>query len=385
VKPYTLHTGDCLQVLSTLADNSIQCCVTSPPYWGLRDYGLPPTVWPEVSYSPMAGLPPITVQAMSCCLGHEPTPESFIAHLVLLFREVRRVLRPDGTLWLNLGDSYASSGGAGIQGKTEAMANRSIRIARESGRHRDARRRPAANGRGEPQCAPAGTAIPDVQPNRLPLPGLKPKDLIGIPWRAFFALQADGWYGRQGIIWAKENPMPESVRDRCTKSYEDIFLMAKSKRYFFDHVAIKEPAVKPSGSGNKERKPGSARGCPARSGSNVCGSVPWGGTTRSKRNVWRVSTKPYKGAHFAVFPPDLIEPCVLAGSRPGSTVLDLFNGSGTTGAVAVQHRRLYVGIDLNPDYIELAIGRIEAALAPAKPKRPRRPRTPIDAQPELFV
>ncbi|NUB25757.1 DNA-methyltransferase [Azospirillum brasilense] len=322
----SIITGDCRERLRELPDDSVQCCVSSPPYFGLRDYGVDGQI------------------------GLEETPEAFVAELVAVFREVRRVLRPDGTLWLNLGDSYANDGkfGGATGGKhSKWLHGGETRIGREKRRT-----------------------------------GLKPKDLIGIPWRVAFALQADGWYLRQDIVWAKPNPMPESVTDRCTKAHEYLFLLSKTDRYFFDAKAIAEPVSgdpessrnrwdakdyavpgqKPqkrvSRSGNKARKPGLARGCPNGTGQNVCGSVPWEGSTRNKRSVWSVATSPFPDAHFATFPPALIEPCVLAGSRPGDTVLDPFGGAGTTGLVADRLGRDAVLIELNPEYAALTRRRI---------------------------
>ena len=298
---YTLHHGDCLEVLATLPDCSVDCCVTSPPYFGLRDYGHDGQI------------------------GLEPTPDGFVSKLVAVFREVRRVLRDDGTLWLNLGDSYASGG----------MSNPSDRSTLGGGKDRGAENYSIAR------------RIPD---------GLKPKDLIGIPWRVAFALQADGWYLRQDIIWHKPNPMPESVRDRCTKAHEYVFLLSKSARYYFDANAINETAV------TKPHKPGNNKVDDSRNDAEQMDKV-WGADgTRNRRSVWTVTTKPYKGAHFATYPPALIEPCVLAGSREGGVVLDPFNGSGTTGEVAIQNGRRYIGIELNAAYLQLARARIDAAI-----------------------
>ena len=288
-----IHVGDCLEVLRGMDSASVQTCVTSPPYWGLRDYG---------------------VEGQ---LGLEKTPDEYVAKMVDVFREVRRVLRDDGTLWLNLGDSYS-----------------------------------ARSGTGYTQMATTA-------------PGLKTKDLIGIPWRVAFALQADGWYLRQDIIWHKPNPMPESVRDRCTKAHEYIFLMSKSERYYFDSDSIRQPHKRLwdernggnlAGAGHKkngkietrQRGP-SGYPMPNQKGAN-------------RRSVWTVSTQPFKGAHFATFPPKLIEPCVLAGSKPGDTVLDPFNGAGTTGLVAHRNGRKYVGIELNPEYAAIAEARIMAEM-----------------------
>lgn len=257
--------GDCLDRLKELPDGSVQCCITSPPYWGLRDYGSDDQ------------------------LGLEETPEEFVTNLVDVFREVRRVLRDDGTLWLNLGDSYVGNCSRASDNGRAGYGNKREGVFTKSGN------------------------------------GLKQKDLVGIPWRVAFALQADGWYLRQDIIWHKPNPMPEPVTDRCTKSHEYIFLLTKSKRYYYDHEAIKEKCMS---------------------------------DTKNKRSVWTVCPKPYKGAHFAVFPEKLIEPCVLAGCPSGSTILDPFAGSGTTGLVAKRHGCNFIGIELNPEYAELARNRI---------------------------
>ncbi len=270
-----------------------QMCVTSPPYFGLRDYGHPGQI------------------------GLEPTPEAYIDAMVEVFRCVRDVLVEDGTLWLNIGDSYASSPASG--GKQSSKMS--------GGEHK---RTPAA------------------RPYRRP-DGFKPKDLIGIPWMLAFALRADGWYLRQDIIWHKPNPMPESVRDRCTKAHEYIFLLSKSERYFFDPEGMKEPAVCKTWP-NVGRSQDAARA--------VIGGGPNMGArenaeTRNRRSVWTVATQPYSGAHFATFPPALIEPCILAGSRPADIVLDPFMGSGTTAQVAQQLGRQYIGCELNPQYLSL--------------------------------
>ncbi len=274
VSPVTILNGDAVTVLKRLRSGSINMCVTSPPYFGLRDYGHDGQI------------------------GLEPTPEEFVKSLVNVFREVRRALRDDGTLWLNLGDSYG-----------------------------------------------------------------KNKQLMGIPWRVAFALQADGWYLRQDIIWNKPNPMPESVTDRCTKAHEYIFLMSKSPRYYFDADAIREPSVQPAklhGKGGALTTRGE-QGYANASGAQRDNSGGYGTDGfRNKRSVWTVTTRPYAGAHFATFPPALIEPCILAGCPEGGTVLDPFGGSGTTGAVAKQNRRKAVLIELNPDYIPLIRERVSA-------------------------
>lgn len=291
-----------------LADNSIHTCVTSPPYFGLRDYG------------------------HNGQIGLESTPDEFVAVLVDVFREVRRVLRDEGTLWLNLGDSYA--------------ANRSYQVPSTKGGPK--------HGPGQSAGGKSST-VPD---------GLKQKDLIGIPWRVAFALQADGWYLRQDIIWHKPNPMPESVADRCTKAHEYVFLLSKGPRYYFDYEAIKEPAVGGNSKGDGKKL---AQAAIARTGGRITGGTERStlGTsadgTRNRRSVWTVPTRPFKGAHFATFPPDLIEPCILAGCPEGGTVLDPFMGAGTTAVVAERLGRQWIGCELNPEYANLALDRIEVA------------------------
>ena len=302
---WEIKQGDALSVLKTMPSQSINTCVTSPPYWGLRDYGVDGQ------------------------LGLEPTPEEYVANLVEVFREVRRVLRDDGTLWLNLGDSYNGSkmNRSGQHGYKDGRSNKDKRF-----------------------------SVGGVE-------GLKPKDLVGIPWMVAFALRADGWYLRQDIIWHKPNPMPESVKDRCTKAHEYIFLLTKKKKYFYDAEAIKE---KQSGE-IKTRRFSSDGGAKARamgkhiSGGNEGTGAKWTDTGfRNKRSVWTIPTKPFKEAHFATFPPDLIKPCILAGCPVGGTVLDPFAGSGTTLLVAMQHHRKSIGIELNPEYIEIAKRRLNS-------------------------
>ena len=324
--------GDVRQKLKELPDKSVHCCVTSPPYWGLRDYGEDGQI------------------------GMEDTPEQFVANMIQVFREVWRVLRDDGTLWLNLGDSYAGSG----KGRNpDGTVHVSAMIAK--------------------QGSSAGTVMGNVKGGIVP-DGLKPKDLVGIPWRVAFALQAEGWYLRQDIIWHKPNPMPESVTDRCTKSHEYIFLLSKSRQYYFDNEAIKEPAKYPfddrasradSRAGTSMNSVGGKTGI--RFGGNKYGDSddPKHATKsgneyeatgkRNKRDVWTVTTRPFKGAHFATFPPQLIEPCILAGCPPDGTVLDPFFGAGTTGLVAQQHGRNWIGCELNPEYAEMAAKRIKDA------------------------
>jgi DNA modification methylase len=320
-----------------LADGTIQTCVTSPPYYGLRDYGIDGQ------------------------LGLEQTPQEYIDNMVAVFREVWRVMRDDGTLWLNLGDSYAGGNGNGGVGpaSSKQVSNqgsyfgdtvKSKRMERGSGRW----------GGGDRK-----------------VDGLQPTQLLGIPWRVALALQADGWYLRSDIIWHKPNPMPESVTDRPTKSHEYIFLLTKSARYYYDSEAIKEPPAESTGPRklrgvssdhkNIDGAPGQTPHSMNQPRDNIKKQDALGKATYTgfndryqpvesvnKRTVWTVATQPYPGAHFATFPPKLIEPCILAGSRPGDIVLDPFSGSGTTGRVAVQYGRQYVGLELNPEYIKLA-------------------------------
>lgn len=375
-----LHLGDCLNVLRAMPDNSVHCCVTSPPYWGLRDYGHDGQI------------------------GLEDTPEAYVARMVEVFREVKQVLRNDGTLWLNLGDSYANQ----KSGDTYSGFND-----RYFGRETD----------GGKQAKTVSSA----SVGRLAFPGLKPKDLVGIPWRVAFALQSDGWWLRQDIIWHKPNPMPESVTDRCTKSHEYVFLLTKSKQYFYDAEAVKEPAI--YAGDNRGARSDSRRGTKCNQISTKSGIT---GNFRNKRSVWTITTKPYSGAHFAVMPMDLVEPCIKAGTsekgccptcgnpwervvnsirvmrhelpnddpnyRPARyarksngtddyanggaqafskttttgwiptctcggdpvpcTVLDPFSGSGTVGVVSTKLSRNYVGIELNPEYLALSEQRL---------------------------
>ena len=297
----SILVGDCIESMRGMAAGSVDCCVTSPPYYGLRDYGHEGQI------------------------GLEETPGAYVSKLVEVFREVRRVLRDDGTLWLNLGDSYAGSGKGAWANKDGGQKEVYI---------------PDPDG-------------PEARMNKTPI-GLKPKDLIGIPWRVAFALQSDGWWLRQDIIWHKPNPMPESVTDRCTKAHEYIFLLSKSERYHYDADAIAEESVEPNRTRN-DRVGGSSH---SERGQHSEGGFTFGSETRNKRSVWTVATKPYSGAHFATFPPKLIEPCILAGCPAGGTVLDPFGGSGTTAAVANEHGRNAVLCELNPAYAELARKRL---------------------------
>ena len=297
----TILFGDCRQTLKEF-DEKARMCVTSPPYYGLRDYG-----------------------GEDSQIGLEQTPEEFIDELVKVFREVKNVLTDDGTCWVNLGDSYYNY----RPGRGQGLAKQTVSNTKQD--------------------------LPDVCPRRgNRLEGLKEKDLIGIPWMFAFAMRADGWHLRQDIIWHKPNPMPESVRDRCTKAHEYIFLFSKQKKYFYDNEAIKEDA---KDWGTRDRSKGKY------TSNNDYGQTPHSGLTKSyakknKRSVWSVTKKPYKGAHFATYPPDLIEPCILAGSEKGDIVLDPFMGSGTTAAVAKSLGRDYIGCELHEDYGDLIRKRV---------------------------
>lgn len=296
-----LLQGNCLDVLPTLEDESIDCCITSPPYWGLRDYG---------------------VEGQ---LGMETTYQEYVDNLLTIFSEVRRVLKPKGTLWLNLGDSYSGSAKGLLADGTQTA--------------------------GKKQATDKGSCTGNF---KKAVTDLKPKDLIGIPWRVAFALQNAGWYLRQDIIWYKPNVMPESVTDRCTKSHEYIFLLSKSSKYYFDHEAIQEPCLTQK-RGREKNNGESAVDTKKRGFGSHCGTKE----LRSRRSVWTVQTRPYVEAHFATFPVDLIEPCVLAGCPKGGVVLDPFLGSGTTALAARLNERSCVGIELNPKYLKIALKRVE--------------------------
>lgn len=312
----TLWHGDALDVLRGLPDGSVDCCVTSPPYFGLRDYGVDGQ------------------------LGAESSPAEYVEAMRAVFAEVRRVLSDDGTLWLNLGDSY-SGGGGGAGGKAGAYIDGGT--PRRNGNEHYARM------------------------------GIGPKNLLGIPWRVAFALQDDGWTLRNSIIWHKPNAMPESITDRLSTRHENVFLLSKSRRYWFDLDPIREPVVtsRPEAlswardskeadvPGQSMRQHRSAREYGKASGTNT---KPTGKRHaaqdergRNPGDVWSIPTQPFPGAHFAVFPSALAERCILAGCKPGGTVLDPFSGSGTTGMAAGKHGRRYVGIDLNADYLDLSL------------------------------
>ena len=314
-----IEFGDCRDILRRWAADGVKAhmCVTSPPYFGLRDYGVDGQI------------------------GLEQTPDAYCAAMVEVFRCVRDVLTDDGTLWLNIGDSYAAQRG-GTQMPAETLAGG------VGGKAIDA---DAYRGRGfSPKTLTGQESAPSrnapVAHRNARAFGMKHKDLIGIPWLLAFALRADGWYLRQDIIWHKPNPMPESVRDRCTKAHEYIFLLSKSERYYFDSDAMQEPASGRNPGNVNPHKHAGERFAETKANLTNVGARE----TRNRRSVWTVATRPYKGAHFATFPPALIEPCILAGSRPGDIVLDPFMGSGTTAQVALQHGRKYMGCELNPEY-----------------------------------
>lgn len=352
--------GDVREKLKGLPAGSVQCVVTSPPYWGLRDYGTgrweggdtacdhrgkPMATKANINRNCGTGSDVKNAEAreffkdvcgkcgarrIDSQIGLEQTPDEYVAEMVAVFREVWRVLADDGVLWLNLGDSYASF----RDGKATPDSTRGDDVGTLV---------PKGSAANRMAGSFAGTSI-------------KHKDLVGIPWRVAFALQADGWYLRQDIIWHKPNPMPESVTDRCTKSHEYLFMLTKSARYYFDNDAIKEPVKQEWGT--RDRKNGKYH-------NDGTGLEPHTGltknyTTRNKRDVWTIPTKPFKGAHFAVMPEAIVEPCILASSRQGDTVLDPFLGSGTVAVVATKHGRKWVGCELNPDYAKIATERINA-------------------------
>lgn len=296
--------GDALEQLRAIPSEIVHTCVTSPPYYNLRDYGTEGQI------------------------GNEASVEEYINTLVRIFREVRRVLRPDGTLWVNIGDSYATRSG----------------------------NQPPTNTRNS--CGHTAKKPPS---------GYKYKDMIGVPWQLAFALRADGWYLRQDIIWNKPNCMPEAVKDRCTKSHEYLFLLAKSERYYFDAQAIREPTTSEKGNARTFRGGGAYTGGRAHDNSAQVkreshGNVENQTGHRNKRDVWTISTNGFRGAHFAVFPEKLVEPCILAGCPAGGLVLDPFMGSGTTGVVAKRLGRDFVGVEINPDYVEMATARMASEL-----------------------
>ncbi len=330
-----IHQLNCYEGLKQLPANSIRCCVTSPPYYGLRDYGLPNTAWPAVEYQ-LFGFT-VQVPAMECCLGLESTPEAFIGHLILIFNEINRVLTADGTCWVNLGDSYAASSMIPHTGEA--------RVGRNNKYMSGLRRKPTH--------------------------GLKQKDLVGIPWMFAFAMRSAGWYLRQDIIWHKPNPMPESVTDRCTKAHEYIFLFSKRLKYYFNQAAIKQPYADKTLTTFGSKMAGAGDGTGLIMAENRSKSMAvhkpkqWPGSDESganKRSVWTVATYPLKEAHFATFPTELITDCIQAGSAEGDTVLDPFSGAATTAVVAAKLSRNFIGFELNPDYIKIGARRLHQEL-----------------------
>lgn len=346
-----IYNENCISGLKTLPDKSVQTCVTSPPYYGLRDYGTANWIGGDADCDHIEslnahggersdrnqdGYKKAYKDVCAKCgavredeqVGLEETPEAFVQKLVEVFREVKRVLKDDGTLWLNLGDSYSRIGGP--QQEQTVRGNKNT--------------------------------VDGFKGSSRGVVGIKPKDLIGIPWMVAFALRADGWYLRQDIIWHKPNPMPESVTDRCTKSHEYIFLLSKSQKYYYDHEAVKEPlkgvAHIPGNKLHKDKISGpNDRGGQSQWETSM--DRVWGADgMANKRSVWSVTTKPYKEAHFATYPEKLIEPCIKAGCPEGGVVLDPFMGAGTTALVARKLNRFYIGFELNPEYISIAEKRL---------------------------
>ena len=298
----TILFGDCRETLTAFIDKA-RCCITSPPYYGLRDYG-----------------------GESKQIGQEDTPEEYIQSLVDVFRKVRDCLTDDGTLWVNIGDSYYNyRPGKSYPKQTVSKTNQDL---------------------------------PEYTPKRAnKLDGYKEKDLIGIPWMLAFALRSDGWYLRQDIIWHKPNPMPESVKDRCTKSHKYLFLLSKNKNYYYDHESIKEKAVGERWGGNKPINMNNTKDT-ANQFSGLTRPRKMVYDKRNKRSVWKVTNNPYKGSDFAVFPPELITPCILAGSEKNDIILDPFMGSGTTAMVAKELGRYYLGCELHEEYGNLIQDRL---------------------------
>lgn len=365
----TVLPGDALELLPGVAPESVQCVVTSPPYWALRDYGIPASKWPALEFSPMPGLPPVQIEPWVGCLGLEDSVISFIGHVVHVFRLLRPAVRKDGVIWVNMGDSYAGARG-GAQGASGQCADRSAAAAGVRERNR--------------------TTVVD---------GLKKKDLIGQPWRVAFALQADGWVLRSEVIWHKPSVQPESAGDRCTRAHEHLFMLSKGPEYFSNFDAIREPAtgnahprrkLSPrtkvggddlfpnavtsggipeerdrvpqgwaTGSGSHSAidhaRPGvhpKANRAPegTRANASFSAAVTDLCQDRNRRTVWTIPSEPLKEEHFAAFPTRLVEPCILASTRPGDVVLDPFAGTGTTGRVALAHGRRAVLIEANPNY-----------------------------------
>ena len=309
MKKNQIIIGDCFQELKKIPDNVFDCCITSPPYYRMRDYGVPEQI------------------------GNEETPYEYIEKLTRIFGEVKRCMKENGTLWVNIGDGYGGSGkGAAFYPETL---------------------------KDSLQKSNMGSYKQNVMKGRYSDKSIKKKDMMGIPWMLAFALRDSGWYLRQDIIWEKPNPMPESVKDRCTKSHEYIFLFSKSPEYYFDNEAIKEPTVYKTGS-REDKKQGEFQGKRhAHEGfKHISDSFRAIRDTKNKRDVWRVPVSTYRGAHFATFPVDLVIPMVLAGTKPGGVILDPFAGSGTVAEVAVRLQRSYVAVELNPEYEKLIEERV---------------------------
>jgi DNA modification methylase len=384
-----IRCGDALELLRTLEAGSVRCCVTSPPYWGLRDYGT--ARWEggdpacdhagrikprrDTSGSPglehgrfasTRGTQPAKAYAepvreecrcgarrIDAQVGLERTPAEYVERMVALFAEVRRVLADDGTLWLNLGDTYSGDRGQASRGGPPSASS-----TLEGNGHRGGgpklRAMTPSRRRDDAPCPRSDVAVT----------GLKPKDLVGIPWRVAFALQADGWYLRSDVIWAKPNPMPESVTDRPTKAHEYLFLLSKSERYYYDGDAIAEQGTgrAPGNTGPHKYAAAYEAGAEEHRTAQGLERIRSGYETRNRRTVWTIPTQPFPGAHFAVMPEALVEPCVLAGSAPGDLVIDPFAGSGTVGVVALRHGRRFVGLELNPEYVQMARKRIAGPL-----------------------
>lgn len=371
-----IYLGNCLDILKTFPDNSVDCCVTSSPYYQMRDYKIEPQIfggdkscnheWSNefITKQPYGTERGFEINSYLCTkcnawkgqLGLEPTPELFVNHIVKIFTEVKRVLKADGTLWYNIGDCYYGGGWKGSKFQTNSKQGTNL-----------------------------GTDCCEVLKKDLPHEYLKTKDLVGIPWRIAFALQKNGWYLRSDIIWSKGSPMPESVTDRPTKSHEYIFLMSKSKKYYYDYKSIMEECIdKESFTGKRPRKPHNISNYDLKN-YKFAGSIQEDGMLKSgqiyekknKRDVWFINTKPCKEAHFAVMPEELVENCILAGCPKGGIILDPFMGSGTVACVAKKYGRNYVGIELNPEYIEIANKRL--SLVTEELERKARRKTKLES------
>ncbi len=341
----TLFAGDALRILTQLPDASVDCCVTSPPYLGLRDYDVPATAWPDCSFRPLADLDiEVTVSAMVCPLGHETSPAAYVAHLVLIFEQVRRVLADDGTLWLNLGDSYATNARG-----TDAGWDKS-----------------RLSNPGRMQKAQAAAMRRTGERHRGQAAGIAAKNLLGIPWRTALALQAAGWILRNDIAWSKPNAMPESVTDRLSSRHEHVFPLAKQRRYYFNLDAIREQPLPDARQLDASYSPGRThnRGGRADDLGSLRGGA-WHAKGRNPGDVWVIPTTPTRFAHFATMPVALADRAVAAGCRPGGVVLDPFSGSGTTGAAAARGGCRFVGIDASVETVRMSleIGRLAPVTA----------------------